>query len=54
MFCPFQEYGSCAVQIDVFVMEVTLGLITRFNVATESQPDAAFNVAVNVPACVIL
>ena len=40
-------------QIDVLVMDVTFGLIIRFNVATESQPDAAFNVAVKVPACVM-
>ena len=53
MLCPFQVYGSCAAQIDVLVMEETLGLITRFNVATESHPDAALRVAVNVPACVM-
>ena len=53
IFCPFQEYGSCALQIEVFVVDVIFGFITMFNVAIESQPDAAFSVAVNVPACVM-
>ena len=53
MLCPFQVYGSCALQIEVFVVDVIFGFITMFNVAIESQPDAAFSVAVNVPACVM-
>ena len=54
IFCPFQIYGSCEEQIEVLVVEARFGLIVRFNVATESHPDAAFNDAVNVPACVML
>ena len=54
IFCPFQEYGSCALQIEVFIVDVIFELTVRFNVATESHPDTAFSVTVNVPACVML
>ena len=53
MFCPFHWYGSCAVQIARSVVDVRFWLTAKFNVATESQPDAAVNVAVYVPACVM-
>ena len=48
--CVFQLYGNWFAQIVVFVVDVTVGLTVRFNVAIESQPEALISVAVNVPA----
>jgi hypothetical protein len=47
---PFQIYGNDAGQIEILVVEVTVGLTVRFNVVKESQPVAEINVAVCEPA----
>ena len=44
--CPFQLYGNWLVQIVRSVVLVIVGVIVKFNVATESQPRALTNVAV--------
>jgi hypothetical protein len=43
---PFQLYGNDVGQMVIFVVEVTVGLTVKFNVANESQPVAENNVAV--------
>jgi hypothetical protein len=47
---PFHKYGNEAGQMVVFVVLETVGFTVRFNVAIESQPFAATNVAVCEPA----
>src|SRR5687768_4666505 len=46
MDCPFQLYGNAAGQSVTVSSPVTAGLITKCNVAIESQPSVAVSVAV--------
>jgi hypothetical protein len=47
---PFQVNGNDTGQMEIFVMEDTVGFTVKFNVANESQPVAETNVAVCEPA----
>ena len=51
--CPFQVYGSCVLQIAVFVVLVLTALIVTISVAMLSQPFEFVSVAVYVPAALI-
>ena len=48
--CPFHVYGSCVLQIAVFVVLVLTALIVTISVAMLSQPFEFVSVAVYVPA----
>ena len=46
MDCPFQEYGSWLVHIDISVVLVRVDVTARLRVAIESQPAALVRLAV--------